>query len=315
MSETLDGVECLDAEGFAKLFGLPDAGALPPECLSLIEKYDLRYRPMAEFEQQHQVLRVLQAVDEGDFTTAGPEGKARWEKGWGENLARLKAGEADALVPKYIRPNQPVRLFGRYVTPLDPEFELHWYDVFQEWLFRTYFAEARTVYEFGCGSGINLQRLATMYPGKRYVGLDWVQASAEIVDELGRREGWDMEGRVFDFFWPDDALEIEEGAVVFTLAALEQTGTGWRPFLDYLRRFRPSLCVFVEPFVEWYTDDTLVDYAAIWFHRARGYLEGLAPALRELQQEGKAEILRAKRSYFGSLYLEGYSQLVWRPRW
>ena len=29
--------------------------------------------------------------------------------------------------------------------------------------------------------------------------------------------------------------------------------------------------------------------------------------------EGRVEILKRKRSHFGSLYLEGYSQLIWRP--
>lgn len=302
--------QALGTAEFMALFGVE---SLPPECAAAIGRYDFRYAPISALDRERLLYEVLTAIDRGDFTLAGPAAKARWEKGWGENLERLKAREAGALVPKYIRPNRPIRLFGEYVQPFDPDFELHWYDVFQEWLFRTYFKEAKIVYEFGCGSGINLERLATMYPDKRYVGLDWVQASADIANELGRQHGWDMEGRVFDFFWPDESLEIEEGAVVFTLASLEQTGAWWAPFLGHLLRFRPALCVFIEPIVEWYTNKTLVDYAAVRFHKARGYLEGLEPRLQQRKREGRVEILKAQRSNFGSLYLEGYSQLVWKP--
>lgn len=312
--QTPNEIERLDAAGFARLLGLPDAKALPPECLPLIERYDFRYRPMHEFEQELQARQVLQAIDAGNFTTAGPKGKARWEKGWGENLARFKAGDTDALVPKYIRPNQPVRLFGRYVVPLDSEFERHWYDVFQEWLFRSYFQGARTVYEFGCGSGINLARLAAMYPDKRYVGLDWAQASAEIADELGRRNGWSMRGRVFDFFHPDPGLVIESDAAVLTVGALEQTGSGWLGFMDFLMEARPSVCVHVEPIVEWYKPDTWLDKAAIRFHDARGYWRGFPAWLYQRKQSGSIKVLRERRAGFGSLYIEGYSQVVWAPR-
>ena len=303
----------LDVAGFAELFGTT-TDALPSECLALINKYDFRYKRLSGGAEERTLLGILTAIDSG-FTLAGPEGKGRWEKGWGENLARLKAqdGDLSALVPDYIRPLQPVRLNGQYVLPIDPEFELHWYDVFQEWLFRTYFKDAKVVYEFGCGSGINLAKLAKMYSHKRYVGLDWAESSKGIVDELSCGYGWNMEGRIFDFFQPDETLKIEEGAVVFTLGALEQTGRRYDAFIDYLLRFRPSLCIFIEPVVEWYTNDTLADYAAKRFHRERHYWEGFPKRLRELEQAGKVEIVKQKRSGFGSLYIEGYSQSIWKP--
>lgn len=308
MSEQLGAVE------FAKLFGT-SVDALPAACLDLIRTYDFRYQRFSGRIEEQLLLDVLTAIDSGTFSTAGPEGKGRWDRGWAENLERLQAtgGDLAALVPDYIRPLQAVRFDGQYVMPRDPQFELHWYEVFQAWLFETYFKDADTIYEFGCGSGINLAALAQMYPKKRYIGLDWAPASKGIVDALGARYGWTMEGRVFDFFHPDEGLEIERGALVFTLGALEQTGRRWRAFLDYLLRFEPSLCVNIEPVVEWYTDDTLVDYAAKQFHTTRRYWEGFPAYLHELEQTGRATILKQKRSRFGSLYIEGYSQIIWRP--
>jgi hypothetical protein len=49
------------------------------------------------------------------------------------------------------------------------------------------------------------------------------------------------------------------------------------------------------------------------YHRKRGYLSGFLPRLKSLEAEGRITILEAKRMFFGSLYHEGYSFVVWRP--
>jgi hypothetical protein len=101
--------------------------------------------------------------------------------------------------------------------------------------------------------------------------------------------------------------------VVLTVGALEQTGTEWGPFLDWLLAARPMRVVTIEPIVEWYDPDDPVDLAAIRFHTARNYWRGFPAKLAALEEAGRVEVLARKRSYFGSLYIEGYSQLVWRP--
>jgi hypothetical protein len=35
--------------------------------------------------------------------------------------------------------------------------------------------------------------------------------------------------------------------------------------------------------------------------------------LQKLAVDGRVEIQRVKRLYFGSLFMEGYSLIVWRP--
>jgi hypothetical protein len=304
----------LGIEDFARLFGTT-ADTLPERSRALIAEGDFRYRPLAGEERDRVLLDVLTRVDSGEWSTAGEQGKPRWEKGWSENLEGFRKSGRDLsqLVPKYIRPHQAVRLDQNYVMPVDPNFELKWFEIFQQWLFTTYFKDAKVIYEFGCGSGINLAALATLYPDKKYIGLDWTAAATEIVDEMSRAYGWNMKGQRFDFFHPDKNVTIEPGATIFTVGALEQTGRDHEAFLQYLLEMKPALCVNVEPIVEWYDENQLVDYAAIKFHRRRNYWEGFPGRLKELEQEGRVEILKTKRSYFGSLYLEGYSQLVWRP--
>ncbi len=304
----------LTVQDFARLFGTT-ADDISSDCRAIIDAHDFSYRTLVGEERDHVLLNVLKQIDADQFSLAGPEGKERWEKGWTEARDSFlgSGGDASQLVPKYIRLGQPLRMYQTYVEPSDPNFELNWYEVFRLWLSQTYLADAKTVYEFGCGSGFNLAVLAQLYPDKRYFGLDWASSSVDIVNELGKTRGWDMHGHLFDFFSPDRSVRIEENSTVLTIGALEQTGADYEKFIQYLLESSPSLCVNIEPIVEWYEADNLVDYPAIQFHLKRNYWRGFPARLKELEQAGKVEILKAKRSYFGSLYIEGYSQLIWRP--
>jgi hypothetical protein len=304
----------LGVPDFARLFGTLSS-AMPEECQRLIAAGDFRFRRLTADERETVLADVLARIDSDRFDVAGPDRREKWERGWAENLQGLRGHDEDlaALVPKYIRPGQPVRLQQDYVMPLDARFELKWFEVFRQWLFRTYFETADVVYEFGCGSGFNLAELARLYPTKEYYGLDWAIASTQIVNELGERFGWRMRGVPFDFFAPDRSVKIRDNAVVFTVGALEQTGTNHDAFLDYLLEAEPALCVHVEPIVEWYEQGHPVDEAAIRFHRRRGYWSGFPARLRALENEGRVRILKTQRAHFGSLYIEGYSQLIWMP--
>ena len=123
-----------------------------------------------------------------------------------------------------------------------------------------------------------------------------------------------MSGMVFDFFSPDESVTFDDNTLVLTIGALEQTSDRYVDFLNFLLERSPAICVHVEPIVEWYEDGNLVDYAAAKFHRHRKYWEGFSGRLSELEREGKVEIIKQKRSFFGSLFIEGYSQIIWRPK-
>lgn len=306
--------QCLSTADFGQLFGI-STKTFPAIVHQQIMQYDFRYRPVQGIEKEQIILDILKRVESGQFSLAGREGKARWEKGWAENFKNFKKQGSDlaSLVPKYIRAHQPVRLNQEYVMPVNPRFELNWYEIFRSWVFQAYLKNVDQIYEFGCGSGFNLAVLARLFPDKKLFGMDWAAASKEIVDDMGKAYGWKMQGRFFDFFAPDKRLRIAKNSAVLTIGALEQTGREWGAFLEYLLRSKPAICVHIEPIVEWYDDRSLVDYTAIRFHQKRKYWEGFPARLQKLADRGKVKIIKAKRSFFGSLYLEGYSQLIWRP--
>lgn len=304
----------LTTAGFAELFGTtPDH--IPEACLQKIAQNDWGYEIIGGQERDDIVIDILSRIEERKLAVVANEDNSRWVKGWGENLAafREQKGDTQALTPKYIRAGQPVRLFGEFVRTNNPKFEEHWYSIFREWFFRTYLHGFDNIFEFGCGSGFNVATLAAMYPQSAVCGLDWAQPSVDIVNEMRGYKNLNVRGHLFDFFHPDESLDVPANSAVLTVGAIEQTDTKWGDYLDFLLRKKPCCVFHIEPVYEWYDPTRLVDFTAIRAHLSRNFCTGYWAKLVALEQEGKIKILRQKRTGFGSLVIEGYSQIIWAP--
>ena len=305
----------LGLEDFARSFGTT-VEDIPEDCRELIAKTDFRYSVLKGEERDKILLNVLKKIDSDQQVIGAKERQATWEKGWAENFQDfVKSGyDLNSLIPRFIRPNQVIRLKGDYVLPANPKFELDYLSVFRLWLFQKYLAEFDSIYEFGCGTGFNLAVLAELYPEKQLYGLDFVPSSRDIVNKLAEVNGWKMTGHLFDMLSPDEDLEIADNSAIFTIGVVEQLAGKFEAFLQFLLRNSPRLCINVEPTIELYDEDKLVDYLAMKFHRKRGYTENYLTRLRELEAENRIELLKVKRPFFGSLYMEGYSCIIWRPK-
>jgi len=305
----------LTLSDFCDLFGAEPRSFTEEQVRRITAKDRFRVSELDQSETERVVIDILKRINSPDLTVAGDGGsKSRWERGWAENLASFNASKGfDALRPKYVRSSQPVRVFQRFVMPQNPDFEYEWYKIFLEYLARQFMGESDTIYEFGCGSGFNVAFLSHLFRNKKKVwGLDWARSSVKIIDKMAGA-GYNVEGRAFNFFEPDESFKLEEGAVVLTVGALEQTGSQYLSFLNYLIGQPISLCVNIEPVVEWYDQNKLVDYLAVLFHERRKYMSGFPETLGGLAKKGEISLVKQKRSYFGSLYIEGYSQNIWRP--
>ncbi len=288
----------LSSAQFARMFG----GALDEKTTAEIEVQDWSYAPVDGATSNKIVLDLLKQIEARSFSIVG-ENSERWQKGWGENLEDFqRTGDLKALDPKYLRPAKYLRLGSQFIEPADPMFETNWYKVFRGWFARRYLAQYDAIFEFGSGSGHNVAWLAQEFPDKAIVGLDWCEASVDILTEL-QLDGRNIRGQRFDFFEPA-GVAFPDNSAVLTVGALEQTGLRWRPFLEFLRRRRPAMCFHIEPIVEWYDADNLIDHTAIKIHGARGFWRGFVDEVIPI---------RKHRTGFGSLMLEGYSQLQWSP--
>lgn len=310
-------MECLQqvtVEDFASSFGTT-AEAMPEICKRLIAEKDFGYRVLTAEERDRVILDVLKKIESDTQIIGEPRRRDTWEKGWDENLQDFTKSDCDldTLVPRFIRPDNMIRLFGDYVEPTNPSFELDYFSVFRLWLFNEYLSDVKTVYEFGCGTGFNLVSLAQSYPDKTLHGLDFVSPPRDLVNKIAEAYGYNMTGHIFDMRDPDQTLEIADNSAVYTIGTIEQLASDFEPFLQFLLERRPALCFNVEPTLELYKQDNLVDHLAASFHKKRGYTQGYLPRLQELHDEGKIELMKVKRLFFGSLFMEGYTLMVWRP--
>ena len=301
-------------EDFARSFGTT-VEHIPNDCRELIAKTDFRYRILIGEERDRVLLDVLQKIESDKQIIGAKERQTTWEQGWSENLQNfVKSGyNLDKLAPEFIRPDQVVRLNQNFIMPSNPNFELDYFSVFRLWLFRKYLKDFESIYEFGCGTGFNLVALAQLYPEKKLFGLDFVPSSRDLVNKLGEVYNWNMKGYLFDMLSPDESFKIDDNSAVFTIGAVEQLASNFEAFLQFLLKRSPELCIHVEPTIELYDENNLIDYLAMKFHRKRGYTENYLTRLRELEVKNRIGIVKVKRLFFGSLYMEGYMYVVWKP--
>jgi hypothetical protein len=298
----------------ARSFGVSE-DEFSVQCLQAIANYDLSYQRLDLKQRDEVILCVLKKTASDTQVIGAKERTSVWEQGWSENLQAFQEqhNSLEALIPKFIRENQPIRYDGDYIMPANPRFEFDYMTVFRIWLFQKYFAGYANIYEFGCGSGLNLVLLASLFPDKDLYGLDFVQPPVDLINSIAASHNWRMTGHRFDMIHPDPDFLLARESAVFTFGALEQLASKTESFLQYLLQQRPGICLHVEPTLELYDENLLFDHLAIQFHRKRGYTEGLLPRLRQLEAEGRARILAVKRLNFGSLFLEGYTYIAWQP--
>lgn len=306
----------LSLRDFAALFGT-QAADISRECRDLISKTDWSYRHLAPEERDAAILDILRRIDSGEFNVAGRQKQIRWKEGWQDILnGFVRSGyNPEKLKPHYdLKPGQIIRFFQNYVMPKDPMFEMKWLAIFRIWIFRKYLSRVDNIYEFGCGTGQNLVVLAKLFPEKKLFGLEWVDAPVKILKLLAEKHGLNIEGRRFDMFSPDRQMTIAPNSAILTRASLEQIGPDHNKFLDFILSKKPALCINIEPITELYDKNKLPDYLAARFQEKRNYLTGYLNRLKELEKEGKIEIFKIWRVPFGSLHLDPYSYIVWRPK-
>ena len=302
----------LQQEDFEALFG-EAPGTLFQECQELVGRHDWRYDVLQGASRDQVLLRVLKTLDQ-ELEVAGTHRKQRWEDGWAENLMDFQRTGYDlaALIPKFVRPQEIIRLKGEYVRPVSSQFETRFVEILRHWMFKKWFHDVDHIYEFGCGTGHNLVDAAFMFPGRPLYGLDWSQSSQAILLLLRKEHGFNVVGREFNMMEPDESFDLYPRSGVFTVGAMEQLGCQYHAFVDYLLKQRPSICIHVETLYELYDQNVLFDYVAVKYLEKRKYLQGLLGTLKVFEYEGRLEILGTIRT-FGSLYHDGYSMVIWKP--
>jgi transketolase len=303
----------LTVADFASLLGT-SLDDISDDCKELIQNTNFRYKVLTDDESDQVFLRVFKMINSESLSVVGPSRKSVWERGWSESLQNFEESNYDLnmLIPKFVKRKEVIRLNGNYIIPKDNDFETNFVTVLRMYLFQKYFYNAKTVYEFGCGAGLNLVALSRLYPEKKLYGLGWSAISCKIISKIAEKHNIKMSGISFDMFSPDYKLHLDLNSAVFTIGALEQLGKNYEPFLQFLLGKKPDICINIETMHELYNQNNLFDYVGVQYLEKRGYLQGYLSRLRALEREGIIKILKVQRT-FGSLYHDGYSFVVWRP--
>ena len=303
------------AKDFAKSFD-DDINNFSSELYEKTTDLDFRYRLPTKEENEQLIYNMLLKIDSDKQIIGASERKEVWFKGGNENLQAYKERgfKEKSLTPKFVRPGNPIRLNQKFVFPLDDNFELNFIQIYRQWFIEKFFDQVDNVYEFGCGTGFNLLHVNKIYPKKKLYGSDFVQSAVDLVNEIAKSKKILLQGDLFDMLRPDYSYKIFPNSAVYTFGALEQLASNLDPILNFFISQKPSICIHTEPAIELYEDDCLVDYLAKKFQGKRGYSSGLIGKLKALENQGKIEIIKIKRLYFGSYFFEGYNLIVWKPK-
>ena len=280
-----------------------------------IGEYPLDYYDITDTERDVCIKKIIAALVDNNLVKAGRHRLKQWEEGWKENLNNVIANQdIELIVPHYFGKYKYVRINRKFVEPVFKAFEYRTLCVIVDWLFDKYLRGADAIYEFGCGTGYHLLRARKVNSRAALWGLDWARASQKIIEQLASQSvDPRLHAHRFDYFNPDTDFQLDKNALVYTVASLEQTGAQFKKFINYVLKNKPKLCIHVEPIAELLDEDNLMDYLSIEYFKKRNYLDGFLTYLRNLESKGVIKILKAQRTFVGSLFIEGYSVVVWAP--
>lgn len=309
---TSDSIKSLSVEDFEGVLG----EKLSSFVAERIRSYSFQYAEFSPDENDELLIKIVQGLLDPNLVRAGNHRLDQWETGWGENLDSIVRNprDIDLIMPKYFNKYGAIRWNGKFIRPVSAHFEYLSLAVIQDWLFDQYLRDADTIYEFGCGTGHNLLRAREFNRSATLWGLDWATASQQIISLLAQNGvDADIHGQHFDYFNPDESFRLEPDSIIYTVASLEQVGAHWNKFIEYILRNKPRLCVHIEPISELLDPNKILDFLSIEYFKKRNYLKGFLYGLRQLETEGKVQLHRAQRTHIGSLFIEGYSVIVWSP--
>ena len=278
-----------------------------------IENYNLIFRDLDEKELNDYYNKNLEVLT-SDIAYSGSHRKNDWESGWGENLNNfITTKNNEDLIPKYHGKNKIVKWRQKPILPLIENFDLKIHICFIDSIIEHYSNGIKSIYEFGCGPGYHLLRFSEYYPNIKLYGGDWAESSQKTILEINKNFKSSITPFNFNFFSPDMDMDIDDNSLFYTVAALEQVGSNFRRYIDYIMEKKPKICINIEPISELLDENNFFDNLSIKYFKKRNYLNGYLDFLIDYEKRGFIEILDKRRIYSGSYFIEGHSLIVWRP--
>lgn len=304
------GQVIIDLSLLERLWGIK----LPIEVAENYGNFEIQCEQLDVEEFRRTIEKVINVL-KGDLVKSGSQRKTEWNLGWGSNLENFKTTrDFQSLGPGYFEKSKLLRLDRKWVSPISPNAEQNLLHLIVQTFAVIFLKSCSSIHEFGCGTGHNLIALRKVLPNTQLVGLDWVESSQLLVNEISATlKDSMMTSKGFNFFEPDFTFDLPENSGVLTVAALEQTGENFIEFVNYLLAKRPSMVLNVEPIGELLDENDLLDFLSLEYFKKRNYLAGYLDYLRKLETQGKIQIVDTRRTFIGSMFIDGYSVCAWKP--
>lgn len=285
----------------------------------ILAQEPITYRSPTKIERDKIIVEILSSLFGGQLSKVGmptdetlSTRRQIWSDVWEETFHKYVHSNYDESVlnPSFIGSRNVFRFQGDFIITSTDNIEFILYKLVREWMVSEYLDGVGEVWEFGCGSGFNVAHLAKRLPSAKFVGLDWAVGSNNILNNMGDQTGRAISGQNVDLFSPKQCYPLND-AVAYTFCALEQLGPNHSNFLESMIASKPLFCIHMEPIVENYDRQNLVDELAYQYHVKRGYLDGFKTKLKQYEEDGRLQIIVDHRMGVGSFFHEGFSLLVW----
>jgi len=286
------------------------------DLLNFIDNKELIYLSLNSVEENNIKELLEKEINNAKNRKVGEHRKDLWSDVWNDVLKKFEDSLFDikALNPDFISKTNYLRFNGKYIKPVNKNFEMNFYEIIRYIISKTYFANYENIYEFGCGSCFNLASFANNFPNKNFFGSDWAPSSKKIIDLLRAKHNLNIRGFILDFFNPNKNQSIKSNSLFLTMCSFEQIGNKFDQILDFFISHKPGLVVQLEPINEFYDLKNPFDRYAFNYHTNRNYLTNYFSRLVDLEKQNIIDILYKSRIGFGSFYQESYSLIVWQPK-
>jgi hypothetical protein len=244
------------------------------------------------------------------FKVAGEHRQQDWEKGWAGDGVFYSNDEYNNL-PYYFKNNSHIRVGLKVYRDIAGFAEVDLLRALQVIVFKEYLLEisSRVVFEYGCGTGSNIQYLSRRFTDIEFYGSDWVESACKklIENKILAEE----KVRLVNYFDLQTFTGASVPYVAFTNASLEQSGERYTDFMRYLVANPRCLGgIHIEPVRELLDLSNPLNVQSFNYAERRAYLTDFYRNLKLLN----IEILLAKDFSIGSKYINGYQTICWKKK-
>ena len=283
-----------------------------------IKRLNFKYREL-NFKEKKLVFKKIDHFLKLKPIKSGPKRKRIWQKGWSETLSNFKDNpKLENLIPHYYkRGKRIIRFQGKFIVPEDQKFEYKFTKIILKYLSKKYFENFDNIYEFGCGPSQNILYLAKINKkSKNFYGYDWVNKSQKILKLIEKNKTnlkvkrHKFNAKKIDMFSKIKKLNIKNSSVCFTFVSMEQLGSKFKNFYNFLLQNNFDLVINIEPINELYGPNEF-DKQALKYHIKRGYLKNYLTFLRGQENKDKIKLLKVQKVIGGETD-DCWTLLVWK---